>query len=131
MAASALDSGAAFEKFEQMVVAQRGQPSAALKVANSEEVSAQQAGFVSAIDTEQLGMAVIAMGGGRQKVSDAIDHSVGLEMLVRIGDEVQIGQPLVRLFCPKPGVYAENIRKTISIGEEANRPDLVADRITA
>lgn len=131
LATSALDSGAAFEKFEQMVAAQGGQPSAALKVADAAEVSAQQAGFVSAIDTEQLGMAVIAMGGGRQKVSDTIDHAVGLEMLVRIGDEVQPGQPLVRLFCPKPAAHADNIRKAISIGEEASRPDLIAERITA
>ncbi|APZ94225.1 thymidine phosphorylase [Fuerstiella marisgermanici] len=131
LATSALDSGAAFEKFEQMVAAQGGQPSAALKVADAAEVSAQQAGFVSAIDTEQLGMAVIAMGGGRQKVSDTIDHAVGLEMLVRIGDEVQPGQPLVRLFCPRPAAHADNIRKAISIGEEAYRPDLIAERITA
>jgi len=131
LATSALDSGAAFEKFEQMVVAQGGQPSAALKVADAAEVSAQQAGFVTAIDTEQLGMAVIAMGGGRQKVSDTIDHAVGLEMLVRIGDEVQPGNPLVRLFCPKPATHVDNVRKAISIGEKASRPDLIAERITA
>ncbi len=55
-------------------------------------------GYVTAIDVEKLGLAIIEMGGGRKRLDDAIDHSVGLEMLVRLGDSVQQGQPLLNVF---------------------------------
>ena len=45
-----------------------------------------------------LGVAIIELGGGRKVLTDAIDHSVGLEMLAKIGDRVEQGQPLVRVF---------------------------------
>ena len=41
---------------------------------------------------------MIEMGGGRQLTGDSIDHSVGMEMQVRLGDEVSVGDPLVRLY---------------------------------
>ena len=53
------------------------------------------------IDTEQLGLAIIELGGGRKVMTDKIDHAVGLEMLVRIGDRVEAGQPVVGVFAPR------------------------------
>ena len=55
-------------------------------------------GYVAAIDTERLGWAVIELGGGRKIMTDAVDHSVGLEMLVRIGDHVESSGPVVSVF---------------------------------
>ncbi|MFN9282457.1 MAG: thymidine phosphorylase, partial [Planctomyces sp.] len=80
-----LQSGAVCERFLRMVEAQHGDPRLPLKIAPATELVATRSGFLSRIRTEQLGYAVITLGGGRQQTKDTIDHSVGLEMLVRIG----------------------------------------------
>jgi thymidine phosphorylase len=96
--AARLDEGAAMEKFREMVAAQGGDFDAPRPVAPASEVVAPRDGFVCGINTEKLGMAIVELGGGRKKQGDAIDHSVGLEMLVRQGELVEERQPLVRIF---------------------------------
>ena len=92
-----LASGRPLEKFHEMVRAQGGDLSAELELAPASEVRAARAGYVSAIDGEALGYALIALGGGRRLIEDTVDPSVGLQMRVRLGDEVEEGQPLVEL----------------------------------
>jgi pyrimidine-nucleoside phosphorylase len=95
----AIDSGAAFEKFSDMVRAQGGDIDASVSIAdNIHMVESDASGFVSAIDTELIGKYVIELGGGRQRLSDEIDHSVGIEVLAKLGDRVEGGQPLARVF---------------------------------
>ena len=96
---SYMSTGAALDKFAEMVAAQGGDLNAAREVAAESIVPAPSAGFIGRIDTERIGLAVIEMGGGRRVKTDKIDHAVGLEMLVRIGDEVASGQALARVFC--------------------------------
>jgi pyrimidine-nucleoside phosphorylase len=103
-----IDSGSAREKFAEMVRAQGGDLAAARPVAPTTEVAAPNAGYVSAIDAEGLGRAIIALRGGRKQLGDRLDHSTGVEMLVRLGDKVAAGQPLVRVFA-KPQA-AEGVR---------------------
>ena len=91
-----LASGAAYEKFAQLVSAQGGCLPAA-KVAPGTELCALQSGWVYGIDGRALGAAVIELGGGRKIVTDSVDPSVGLEMCVRVGDHVDLGQPLLRI----------------------------------
>jgi thymidine phosphorylase len=93
-----IDSGAARERFSAMVTAQGGDLEAPRLVAPASDVAAPQAGYIAAMDAERLGEAVIAMRGGRQKLGDVLDLSTGFEMLVRLGDKVERGQPLARLF---------------------------------
>lgn len=93
-----IESGRAMEKFQEMITAQGGDLNQSRPLAPSSEVLSEQSGHVAAIDTEQLGLAIIELGGGRKVLSDKIDFSTGLEMLVRLGDRVDRGQPLVRLF---------------------------------
>lgn len=96
-----LDNGKAAEVFGRMVSAQKGPqdfvenydhylPAATL----SKAVYADVAGTVSAMDTRALGMAVVAMGGGRRQASDKIDYSVGLDEMLRLGDKIDAGRPL-------------------------------------
>jgi thymidine phosphorylase len=101
-----IDSGAAREKFAEMVRAQGGDLDAPRPVAPGSELTATRAGYVTGIDAEELGRAIIAMGGGRQQLGDKLDHSTGIEMLVRLGDQVAPGQPIVRVFA-KPDVAAK------------------------
>ena len=93
-----IDSGAAREQFARMVAAQGGDVEAPRRIAPAQPVTSSGAGYVSAIDAERLGQAIIAMRGGRQQKDDQLDHSTGFEMHVRLGDPVDAGQPLATLF---------------------------------
>ncbi len=99
-----LDSGRAREKFSQMVAAQGGNLDHPQALAPARELPVPQAGIVEQIDAEKLGYAVIALGGGRRRLGQDIDHSVGLEYLIRIGDRVLQGQPWLRVFAHDRGV---------------------------
>lgn len=128
----ALDSGAGFEKFSQLVAAQGGDLMASRGRAPEQLVTAAQAGWVTAIDTEQLGLAIVSLGGGRRRKEDAVDPSVGLEMLVRLGQQVSAGEPLVRVFAgsnAKATVFRA-IEQAVKIGGQAiEPPDLVREVI--
>jgi thymidine phosphorylase len=91
-------SGRALKKFAEMVAAQGGDLEKLPPMPDGREIAASRSGFVTSIDAEALGLAIIELGGGRKIMSEAIDHAVGLEMLVRLGDRVDSGQPLVRVF---------------------------------
>lgn len=98
--AQTIAAGTAMQKFEEMVRAQAGRLDAPRPRGPVMELTAESSGYVHAIENEQLGWGVIDLGGGRKLLSDKIDHSVGLEMLVRIGDPIEAGQPWLRIFCP-------------------------------
>ena len=61
------------------------------------EVAAPESGFVTAMDGEALGLAVVELGGGRQVESDVVDPSVGFSDVVTLGQKVVKGQPLLRI----------------------------------
>ena len=126
--AELLDNGAAFDRWNRMVRAQGGDPDARLDVAPASELTADRAGVVSAIDTESLGLAIIELGGGRRQMGERIDHSIGLEMLVRLGDSVDVGTPLVRIFSKHPEAVTVSICKAITIGDTGHDTPLIVDR---
>jgi len=97
----ALESGDAAERFGRMVASLGGPsdfvdkcgsylPDAPVKV----PVFATKNGFVSALDTRKLGLAVVCQGGGRTRTGQSIDHSVGLTDIVRVGQQVKAGEVL-------------------------------------
>lgn len=132
MLMKALDSGAGLEKFRQMVAAQGGNLDAPRPLAPTSEVNSLQKGYIQTIDTEALGRAIITLGGGRAKMGDALDHSVGLEMVVRVGDKVEAGQPLVKLFAPeeKKAAAAELIISAITVNDSPTvEQPLIVDRV--
>ena len=127
-----LDDGSAFEKYIQMVEAQSGNASAKLPVADSTMLLANQDGYVANIDTHAIGMSIIAMGGGRKQMSDTVDHSVGMKLLVKVADQVRKGQPVVELFCNNPESVRSQILQAIQVTEEpVQQLPLVVNRITA
>ncbi|MCH2201102.1 MAG: thymidine phosphorylase [Fuerstiella sp.] len=129
LTAQKLDDGSAMERFEMLVAAQSGDLGTRRPFAPAAEVTSEQSGIVSAIDTQAIGWSIIAMGGGRQKLSDQIDHSVGIEMLVRVGDTVTSGQPLMRMFTRNPDRFRPELRGSITLSDHASPPVLIADRI--
>ncbi len=100
----ALESGAAVECFGRMVTAQGGPadfterwPDRLPSAAVIREVPSPLDGFVTAIDGEALGHAVVHLGGGRLKGGDKLNLSVGLSDLAGLGEEVQKGVPLAMI----------------------------------
>jgi thymidine phosphorylase len=98
--ARALNGGAAAERFGRMVRAlggpgdllerpERDLPSAPVQ----RPVHLPTAGVVGAIDARALGVAIIALGGGRQAPTDPIDHAVGLTEIKGVGEAVGPDQP--------------------------------------
>jgi thymidine phosphorylase len=99
-AEQALTSGAAAERFARMVRALGGpgdlleRPAHHLAAASVRRpVDLPTAGFVSAIDVRALGVAVVTLGGGRQRPTDPIDHAVGLTEVKGLGEPVGPDQP--------------------------------------
>jgi len=96
-----LDSGAAAERFAKMVSALGG-PSDFIENMDRylptaeivRPIMATKPGWVSQIDTRQIGLAVVELGGGRHRAEDSIDASVGLTELVCVGDEVDADRHL-------------------------------------
>jgi thymidine phosphorylase len=97
-ATEALDGGRAAERFGAMVSALGGPsdlleaPERHLPVAPSVgAVSPAQDGVVTAVDVRAVGLAIIGLGGGRARESDAVDHRVGLTEVAGIGERVGPG----------------------------------------
>jgi thymidine phosphorylase len=135
----ALDSGSAAERFARMVaglggpadvLANPGLPRAAVV----RDVLAGGAGFLTAVDTRALGMAVVALGGGRRHSGDPIDPSVGLSDLLPIGARVEAGTPLARVHARTAADADEAIaavRSACAITDHAPAPTpLIAEHIT-
>jgi pyrimidine-nucleoside phosphorylase len=100
----ALASGAGLEIFRRMVEAQGGDahvvddPSAILPRAPETHVlTAERAGYVAGVDALAVGLAASALGAGRQRTDDCVDHAVGVDLVARVGDAVAPGQVLARL----------------------------------
>ena len=107
----ALDSGAAAERFLAMVLALGGpaglleNPDAYLPAAPVvREVSAVQEGVVAAVDVRAIGIAIVGLGGGRARETDAVDHAVGLTEVAALGEEVGPGHR------PLAVVHANSLR---------------------
>ncbi len=97
----ALQSGQGYECFARMVRAQGGNLEAPLPVAPVHQLHSTQEGYLVQVETQVLGQVVVRLGGGRTKLGQKIDPSVGLEMRVRPGQWVHAGDPLLRVFAPE------------------------------
>jgi pyrimidine-nucleoside phosphorylase len=101
---TAIESGLAAEKFEQIIEAQGGNPKtvedpAVLPQAQAVEVySAPRTGVVQRVEPRVIGRAIIALGGGRRAVEDIIDPTVGFVITVKPGDKVLEGEPIASVF---------------------------------
>ncbi|MEY8840118.1 thymidine phosphorylase, partial [Cribrihabitans sp. XS_ASV171] len=90
-------------------------------------------GYITAIDGEALGLAVVALGGGRQVESDMIDPAVGISNMVALGDKVGKGTPLARIHASREDAARRAeaaLRKAVTIGpQRVTPPKLVHERV--
>ena len=100
LALETLTSGAAWQKFRELVEAQGGdiryieEPERLPRARLIEPVPAPRSGYVAAVNAAEVGMAVVELGGGRERKGDPIDHSVGVVVHYKVGDPVRKGMPL-------------------------------------
>lgn len=86
---------------------------------------AKVAGTVTAMDTRAIGMAVVAMGGGRRVAADEIDYAVGFEEFIRLGDKVDTNTPLAMIHARDEKQWQEAasaIQQAITVSDEAYKP---------
>jgi len=131
--ANALASGLAAEKFEQVIEAQGGNPKtledpSVLPQAKEVEVyAAPRTGVVTAVEPRTIGRAVVAMGGGRIKVEDEVDPTVGFVITVKPGDKVLAGEPIASVFARDPDgmkLGFEALERAIVVGDKLTEPAL-------
>ena len=125
----ALRSGRAAEKLQQVIEAQGGNPKvvedpSVLPQAQAVEIyRAKETGVVLRVEPRTIGRAIIALGGGRQKVEDTVDHSVGFVITVKPGDKVLAGEAIASVFARD--------QAGVDLGFEALTSAIViADRLT-
>jgi thymidine phosphorylase len=97
----AISSGAAYEKFREFVAAQGGDAKALENLPVSDkmrEVTAPRAGRVARIKALGVGRAALLLGAGRKRKGDKVDPGAGLEVFVKVGDEIEESQPVARLY---------------------------------
>jgi thymidine phosphorylase len=84
-------------------------------------VFAQGSGYVTRIDTRAIGLAVVQLGGGRQRAGDSIDHAVGLSALCPVGQAAGPDTPLALVHAESQGAWeraAAAVRSAMTVGPE-------------
>jgi thymidine phosphorylase len=101
MVEGALSSGTAYEKFREFVRAQGGDADALEELSVSDEVrevAAPRSGYVARFHALGIGRAALALGAGREKKGDEVDPGAGVEVLANVGERVEDGEPVARLY---------------------------------
>jgi thymidine phosphorylase len=101
---AALDDGSALDRWNRMVRAQGGDPDAPLATApHQEPVVAPRDGWLEDLDALAVGLASTRLGAGRLRPGEAVSAAAGIECLVKPGEPVRAGQPVLMLHADDPG----------------------------
>jgi len=134
-------SGRALARFRSLVEAQGGDPAAVddpgrlPRAQGTLDVVAPARGRVVAVDAEAVGLAAMALGAGRLRVEDRVDPAVGVVLRKKVGEPVEVGEPLARLHCgdrgsEPPAAVAARVQAAFRIGGEVADPlPLILERI--
>lgn len=131
-----LHNGKALDKFKTFIQSQGGdetvveQPDTVLpQPRHSLEVKAKETGVVSKIVADQIGIAAMMLGAGRETKESQIDLAAGLYLHKKVGDEVQEGDVLVTLYSSNEihDQVVEKVLNHIFISEEGSKPTLIYD----
>ncbi len=137
----AIGTGRAAEHFQKIIEAQGGNPGVVddpgvlPQAEHCEIYTAPRRGFIARVEPKAIGRAIVEMGGGRTRVEDVVDPSVGLVITARPGDWVEAGEPLATIFArDRSGVGSgrQGLRTAIIIADEAEPPlPLISHRVSA
>ena len=130
---NSLNDGSAFTKFLDMVEAQGGNRNdfasdhamlSSLGLLGddllSTEIYTEKKGWIKDIDAMSIALACLELGSGRKTLTDSVDHSVGAIIEAQVGDEVEIGDPLIVIYHRKelPDGLSEKISSAFSVSLE-------------
>lgn len=126
-------NGSALEVFRQMIIAQGGDPrviedpTLMPQAKYHFELPAPQAGYVTKMTADEIGIAAMLLGGGRQAKTDVIDYAVGIELHKKVGDAVAEGESLLTIHSNTEDVanIKELLYNNIEIGTDAQPIQLV------
>jgi thymidine phosphorylase len=137
--AVAIKDGRALDRYRAMIAGQGGDPDASLpSAAHTELVTAPSSGslhggWLHRLDARAVGIAAWRLGAGRARKEDPVSAVAGIICLVKPGDAVEAGQPVLELRTDDPGRFArarEALAGAIEIGADAPEPaGLVLERI--
>ncbi|MEA1005171.1 pyrimidine-nucleoside phosphorylase [Bacillus velezensis] len=133
-----MKNGKALEKFKEFLSNQGGDasvvddPSKLPQAAYKIDVPAKEAGVVSEIVADEIGVAAMLLGAGRATKEDEIDLAVGIMLRKKVGDNVEKGEPLVTLYANRENVedVTAKVYDNIRISEKAEAPKLIHTLIT-
>jgi pyrimidine-nucleoside phosphorylase len=103
ISADLIASGKALERFRRLIELQGGDPSVIdtpkklPQAAQALGVTSTKSGYISGMQCEQIGVAGVVLGGGRERKEDSVDPSVGIILHKKVGDHVQKGEPLATI----------------------------------
>lgn len=132
-----LESGNSYEQFCRYVrdcggdIKTLEQPERILKGVHKRIVKSKKSGYISRVDTARLGFLAGKLGAGRVNVTDKIDPAAGIEMLVRVGDKVSVGDTLARLYSRESSrlkAVASELPATMSFGSEKPKAERLVIR---
>lgn len=122
----AVSSGAAYEKLRAFVRAQGGDAEILDDMPVSHEVhevTAPAGGYVARFGALGVGRAALALGAGREKKTDEVDPGAGVELLAKVGDQIERGQPVARLYGGRhAGRARELVIEALEITDEPVEP---------
>ncbi|MCL2364673.1 MAG: pyrimidine-nucleoside phosphorylase [Defluviitaleaceae bacterium] len=140
LALEAITNGQALEKFAQMVAAQGGdracidRPDRFPNAQIEHVIPSPQTGYITAMDTEGIGIAAMLAGAGRETAEDEIDYTAGLILHAKIGDYIKKGQPLATLHTAteaKATAATERLLASYTIADNpVPKPPLIHEYIT-
>lgn len=132
---AALRDGRAMDTWRAMITAQGGDPDAALPVAReTHTVTAPRSGVLVKQEALPFGIAAWRLGAGRARKQDPVQHSAGIDLLVKPGESVTEGQALFTLSADEPERFAralEAVEGAWEIGDEYDGSEpLIAGRVS-
>jgi len=126
---TALGSGLALQRAEAMIQAQGGDPRVTVdpgilpRAPVETKATADRKGYVTEIDARALGMLLVRMGGGRERMDQELDHGVGIRLLRKVGDLVGAGDAVAIVEARREAPdWADEVRRAYSIADQAPTP---------
>ena len=132
---TALKDGSAMDHWRRMIIAQGGDPDAALPVAKeSHTVTAASSGIITKMDAMKVGVSAWRLGAGRSKQGETVQAGAGITMHAKPGDFISAGDPLFTLFTDESPRFERALQVlddavTITAGGVAEQLPLVIERI--
>ena len=132
----ALKNGAAMDHWRRMIIAQGGDPDAALPVAKEKTVvTAEASGEIIEMNAMKVGVSAWRLGAGRSRQGENVQAGAGIEIHAKPGEEIKAGQPLFTLHTDEPARFERALEalagavRISSTGEQVERLPLIIEKI--